>query len=659
MLVAALLLSTQQWNTTEARALVDRAIVQRRETEAELLRYTSRASGLVLFQAQVGEGPDQPARLIKADQLTVEVYWEAPNRSKQTITAWRERRFLPTDIQYHRDHLGIVTDDFGDRIRLGDGDEVRDVPHPLAPDGPAEYDYALGDSLQLASGAARITVREILVRPRNPGAPRAAGTLYLDAGTAALVRFRFGFTGAAYLQSQLEDITVVLERALFDQRFWLPWRQEIEIRRRLSWLNFPFRTIIRARWEIGDYDLTAVPAPARLAGGPYGGLRTPRPDTGWADPFDSVLVRAAPAEPRADLNQARAELAQLVSAAARSAQPPARLALGSLSELARVNRVEGLALGLGAGFELPGGAARIRAGYGFSSGRATGGAGLMLGTGRYRLGLEAVREVRDLSDWPTISGALNSVLSQESGDDHGDWLLLDRALAVVAVRSGAFDLSLTVGRDRPRSLETNARPVRGSYRLNPALGDAAQWWVRQSVEGTWEKPGGTRIQFAGALETGERYHRTLFDAALRLPAGRGAIDWMVRAGWASEATPAWRTFVLGGRGTLPGEPYRAHGGRSMVLVRAEWRVPLRLPTPGVGTWLEAGSAATIAPFAAVGWSERQVEGLPWSVTDGLRPVLGVASELLFNLFRVEAGWAPRTGQLAVLLDATPSWWPIL
>ena len=78
------------------------------------------------------------------------------------------------------------------------------------------------------------------------------GTLYLDVASAELVRFRFSFTPPAYLDRQLEDISVVLENALFENRYWLPYRQEIEIRRRATWLDFPARGIIRGRWEIDD-----------------------------------------------------------------------------------------------------------------------------------------------------------------------------------------------------------------------------------------------------------------------------------------------------------------------------------------------------------------------------------------------------------------------
>ena len=148
-MLAAILLAVQVWNSPAALTLVDRAIQRRRAGEAAVTRYTSRAEGVVLFLAQVGPDSAAVPRLVKADDLQAEVYWEAPNRSKQTVTAWRERRFLPTDVSYHRDHLAIVTDDFGDAIRLGEGDEVRDVVHPLSPAGRELYEYALADSLSL------------------------------------------------------------------------------------------------------------------------------------------------------------------------------------------------------------------------------------------------------------------------------------------------------------------------------------------------------------------------------------------------------------------------------------------------------------------------------------------------------------------------------
>ena len=48
----------------------------------------------------------------------------------------------------------------------------------------------------------------------------------------------------------ITNVKTVLESSLVDGRFWLPSRQEIEIRRSGTWMDFPVRGIIRGRWEI-------------------------------------------------------------------------------------------------------------------------------------------------------------------------------------------------------------------------------------------------------------------------------------------------------------------------------------------------------------------------------------------------------------------------
>jgi hypothetical protein len=93
-------LAAQTWNAPAALALVRRATERRLEAQADgsLSSYRTRAHGFVFFLAQVGEGLAEPPRLVKADELRVEVYWRAPDRSKQVILGWRDGAFLPTDI---------------------------------------------------------------------------------------------------------------------------------------------------------------------------------------------------------------------------------------------------------------------------------------------------------------------------------------------------------------------------------------------------------------------------------------------------------------------------------------------------------------------------------------------------------------------------------
>ena len=143
--------AAQTWNDPRTRALVERATARRAAQLADtaLVDYQATAHGYLTFLAQVGEGFPEPPKIVKADELALEVYWRSPDLSKQRIIGRRDTLLLPTDINYHRDHLGIVQNNFPNIIRLGEGDEVRDVPHPLSGRGLAQYDYVISDSLKI------------------------------------------------------------------------------------------------------------------------------------------------------------------------------------------------------------------------------------------------------------------------------------------------------------------------------------------------------------------------------------------------------------------------------------------------------------------------------------------------------------------------------
>src|SRR3954462_12551224 len=100
----------QRWNDARTTALVERAAARRAAQLADtgLRDFRAVAHGYVTFLAQVGEGLAEPPKVVKADELVNEVYWRAPNLSKQRILGRRDTLLLPTDISYHRDHLGIV-----------------------------------------------------------------------------------------------------------------------------------------------------------------------------------------------------------------------------------------------------------------------------------------------------------------------------------------------------------------------------------------------------------------------------------------------------------------------------------------------------------------------------------------------------------------------
>src|ERR671915_1106420 len=364
------------WNDERTAALVARAVELRERQLADtgLTDYQAAARGYLTFLAQVGEGFAEPPRILKADQLALEVYWKAPNLSKQRILGRRDTLLLPTDINYHRDHLGIVQNNFPDVIRLGDGDEVRDVPHPLSRAGLAAYDYAISDSLRLGFGGRAVSVYQVKVRPKDDRLARVIGAVFLETESAQVVRMAFNFTRAAFLDRNLEDLAIVLENGLVETRFWLPRRQEIEIRRTGTWMEYPVRGIIRGRWEIGDYRVNRGVA-AEFFRGPeiVQALVAEQRRYPWQGQILDSLPPDVRAVTDADVQRVQSQARALVREQALRRARGTTLAARSASDFVRVNRVEGFALGggvtrrVGAGLSFAG-----RARYGFEDEEAKG-----------------------------------------------------------------------------------------------------------------------------------------------------------------------------------------------------------------------------------------------------------------------------------------------
>src|SRR3989441_234417 len=176
------------------------------------------------------------------------------------------------------------------------------------------------------------------------------GTLYLDAETADLVRMAFNFTPRSYLDAELEDVSIVLDNALWERRYWLPYRQEIEIRRRATWLDVPVRGIIRARWEIDGYVLNLGLANSWFAGDEITFLpKAERDSFPWKEPLGAALQDIAEPVRQNDLERVRAEVEQIAGRRVLTGLKGRRLGVRGVSDLLHANRVEGLAAGAGGG----------------------------------------------------------------------------------------------------------------------------------------------------------------------------------------------------------------------------------------------------------------------------------------------------------------------
>jgi hypothetical protein len=653
-------LAAQAWQSGRDNDLIARATEARfrRDADSVLSGWQASARGMVRFTAEIDHGNGPIERVIRADELRVEVYGEAPNRSKQVITAWRDTTFQPTNIVYHRDHLGIVAHDFGPVIRLGEGEEVRDVPHPLSAAGREWYEFAIADSLEVAAPTGRVRVVVVRVRPRDPEGPGIVGSMLIDTDRAALVQLAFTFTAASYRDATVAEISVRLQNALHESQRWLPWRQAIAIRRATPALVLPFATIIRADWIIDDYQLGLRHPADRFRGMSIDGPLRPPPDSLWTEPWLETPDVPNPTSVR-QLDAVGQVAAEAVSQRLLEGLPQTRLlATGGVSQLLRVNRVQGATIGAGFRWEPQPLRLDVAGAFGTSDGRLTGTATLSRKFGAWRVFVAKGKEVRDMHAWQRRSGVANSMATLIDGSDAGDWYLSHREEVGVEIQAAPRLVArYALRQERVEAITSAFTSLNGMRIPNPQFagysGEVLQGDVAMTTSdgrGLW-----VSVESGRAGSTGY-WRRVAFDLRGDLPAG---IEGRLRLGAADRNVPAHRAFVVGGAGSLPGTVTRSIGGRQVLL--AELARPWRIGVPApVGSRMTGNTLnSRVAPFVAVGVARQPLEGTPWPATGRLVPVLGARLDLWGPLLRLEVGWAPRTGGVSFMFDAHPDWWPLL
>lgn len=666
------LVAQDGWNDERTRALVIAATARRAAQLADtgLVDYTARAHGYVTFLAQLGEGFRLPPAVIKSDELMLEVYWGAPDRSKQRIIGRRDTLLLPTDINYHRDHLGIVQNNFPAIIRLGDGDEVRDVLHPLSAGGVEHYDFRIVDSLAIRTSDRAIDVIQVNVRPRDDRQPGAVGAVFIDRVTSAVVRMSFSFTRSALKDPQLEDVSVILENGLVDGRFWLPRRQEIEIRRSATWMDFPARGIIRGRWEICCIETNRGLAPRTFVGPEIAEVSRAQQR---AYPFEGELLRTLPEEVRAldadEVRRVQEEARALVRAGAlaraRRGAPSAR----RVSEIVKVDRAEGFALGGGVAQSLGAGlSTRVGGRYGFGDHRVKGYGQLAWESAQgHRLSAEGRNDFAMVGDLAEVSGLRNSIAAQEFGSDWTDpFGVAGGVLRFDAAPVGRRRWSLEVARERQAPLRLSAVPAVGRYEpLFPADRVTVdrvglEWSVASpSAPEALDLELATRLTGNAATPTagGEttRYLRAFIDVQLRVPVAGGRLLARTHAAAVSggAGVPGQAGVAVGGPVSAPGYAFHTLRGTGAVLQRVEWQqrvpfVPMRL-----GRFGRVPSSLLLAPYVHQALV-RDAEG-GW---DG-HPSVGVGVLGLFDLLRVDVAKPLRGRGWLFSIDVAREFWPVL
>jgi hypothetical protein len=671
------------WNSPRAMELIQRAQERRQValSDTGMVDYQADARGYIYFYLDRRDTGERT--LVKTDQVALDVFWKAPAFSKQRIIGLRDERSLPTNIQYHEDHLTVVQDNFGDLIRLGDGDEVRDVMHPAAPAGPALYEYRLADStsIRLPGSVEPVRVYKLQVRPRDTSRPALVGSVFVDRRGGDIVRMEFTFTRASYVDDQLDFINVLLENGLYKGRFWLPNRQQVELRRELPELDLPAGGMIRGTMQISNYRFNqglqdALFAGRRLVSVPV----AQRKEFAFEQSIDAEL-REAGLSAEGELDDVRREAAELVGRRLLSGLPGTQLAFRTASGTVRYNRAEGLALAAG-GRYTPAEQVTlgIRGGVALGRMRPFAEVEAWRGTLPERVGIVGYfNQPRDVGGFPVISGAMNSLSALLAGYDFSDpyfatgaELRMDRPMG--RGWNGAFGLRWE--EHKSATAETDFSLLGGSGNFRPVYPVTAGTFFGGSVAVRRPLPAEVARGFSLGLSVdGGRLSSVGLDEDFVRP--RVDLGWVRRgnagqellleaqAGGVLGDLPPQAMFLLGGRGTVPGYRFRSFGGDAFGLARATFAADLvpqfvRGRVFAAGGWTDgralpvSGVDDCIPDVACLSIAERLGER-----TGGLVSV-GAGLGLFFDIIRVDvARGLGRDGVWEVIVEANPSFWDFL
>jgi hypothetical protein len=654
------------WDSPRVLELVERARMRRLipAQDTSLRNYTAQAEGYVYFY--LDRRDTQERTLVKTDQIALEMFWAAPNLTKQRIVGLRDESRLPNRMHYHLDHLTVVQNGFGDIIRLGDGDEVRDVPHPAARGSQATYAFRLADSMSitLQGNATAVLVYEIEVRPRNQRISALVGSIFVDRASADIVRMTFTFTPVSYVDPRLDYISVSLENALWEGRYWLPREQTLQIRRQVPYFDFAASAVIHGRMRVSDYTFNDSLPATTFQGYPVATVPEAQRERyefqrGLYDDLNDMGL-----EPPPDLETLRAQAAELLGSARLSGLPRLRLGLGSASAALRYNRAEGVAAGAGLSYT-PGTSWRadLGAGFAFGAEKPFGSITVRRDIDDGVIGARAVlNEMRDMGVRPAVPGAINTLAAAFLGKDYLDPYYVDGA--EISVRrhlpnAWSWEVALAGERHSRATLTQQAALFDDSSTFRPVrtISDGDMGFVRLTLDrpvidaraDAW----GAQTQLELGQWRGNFFGRVTFDASLRRSSADHERQLLVLgSAGATSSTERFdhRRFLIGGSNTLPGYPYRSMGGMVYGLLNAELRQSVWEPWIGVRALGAAGLAGGVAGGLADNLDR---------VRTGAGTSLGAGVSLLWDMLRIDAvRGLNRYGEWQVLLSFHPDFWDI-
>jgi hypothetical protein len=641
-----------------ARELVLRAMVRRNDAAEGLASYETTMTERMRVGIQFGSRLPMRARTLYHRERVARSRW---SRDEPALVKWIGRRDgrpafrdlpfgLDLDLAEELDLDNFVRqtlfDPSGDRIDFFDAGWIQ----PVSPAGLSLYRFRSGDTLRigLPPPSRSLTLVEIAVEPRVRSWETVEGSLWFDAETGDLSRAVFRPSGVWNHQEQepgdMADVpalvrpgigtleVVTIEYALFEGRWWLPWR--LATRGVYDWGHGLARMPLEVEWSMRDFTVNEVPTEglstalepgAALAIGIVRG-NAGSPRTFYVTPRGVDLARAPELPPplgEEPLDFTGPELRPLFESFFQATGepplgPPPTLRR-TLAQGLRYDRVRGLSIGGERAWLLGHPAIRmnLKARLGFADHLAPSGE---VEVTRHRFTAAAYRELADAGGLGDPLGLAASIDALFLGHDDGDYFWRTGGGVGVAWGGAASrSFSLSVFGERQEPAEVHARfSLGGDPRPNISAEELNAFGVRWDARGQrGDDPRDGVLAgrvWGEAAGGGQPYWRTLGSATLTgAVLGRLAASASVTLALASLDTPVQRQLFIGGTPTLRG----FEGGSFQ----------------GTGAWVTRGEVGTRGEgirgvlFADAGWAGPRGElfdhrpgvsvGLGLSLMDGV------------------------------------------
>jgi hypothetical protein len=342
-----------------------------------------------------------------------------------------------------------------------------------------------------------------------------------------------------------------------------------------------------------------------------------------------------------------------------------------ISDIARFNRVEGLALGAGLVQRLGSGLAVAASGrYGFSDEEFKG-----RGAIEYRTGagssviLAAERQYRDVSDDRETSLLRNTIAAQEFGSDYTDTYDVRGTSLTASLARPGWRPTLEVAYERHEPLQVQARPASGTF--EPTIPALSLHESRVTLK--LDRP--TSLTFGG-YEVGahlsvsairrekapaprDQLLRPSLILDLERPFGtsRLLLHTIAAGVFSGDAVPAQHLVYLGGPTSGPGYDFHEFIGRGGVSQRIEWRFLAPFVPIPLGRYGRVPGTVTLAPFATAVWIDRS--GPFKSVRQGWYPAIGLGALTVFDVLRLDVARGLRDGRWTFSVDVGRDFWSVL